>query len=51
MQVATYENIFEHAARIGATSIALPGISTGSRGCPPLTAAVRTPSPASRFHL
>jgi hypothetical protein len=34
-----YENIFDQAAAVGARSIALPGISTGSRGCPALTAA------------
>ena len=34
-----YENIFDQAAALGAKSIALPGISTGSRGCPNLTAA------------
>ena len=35
----TYENIFDAAAELGAKTIALPGISTGSRACPNLTAA------------
>jgi O-acetyl-ADP-ribose deacetylase (regulator of RNase III) len=34
-----YENIFDLAAEHNCKSVALPGISTGSRGCPNLTAA------------
>ena len=37
-----YENIFDQAAALGAKSIALPGISTGSRGCPSVHAEVPT---------